>query len=95
MQDKPQPKRPGRNEPCPCGSGKKHKRCCLKPSVTPTYDERVQEELDLINTANSCDVPTSPLTPAKRRTLGRRMPIGTSVILAAALMAGSYSPSRK
>ena len=19
----------GRNEPCPCGSGKKHKRCCL------------------------------------------------------------------
>ncbi|WP_029198425.1 SEC-C metal-binding domain-containing protein [Paenibacillus alginolyticus] len=22
-------KRPGRNEPCPCGSGKKFKRCCL------------------------------------------------------------------
>lgn len=21
--------RPGRNEPCPCGSGKKFKRCCL------------------------------------------------------------------
>ncbi len=20
----------GRNEPCPCGSGKKHKKCCLK-----------------------------------------------------------------
>jgi uncharacterized protein YecA (UPF0149 family) len=20
----------GRNEPCPCGSGKKYKRCCLK-----------------------------------------------------------------
>lgn len=20
--------RPGRNEPCPCGSGLKHKRCC-------------------------------------------------------------------
>ena len=20
----------GRNDPCPCGSGKKHKRCCLK-----------------------------------------------------------------
>lgn len=20
--------RPGRNEPCPCGSGRKHKRCC-------------------------------------------------------------------
>jgi SEC-C motif-containing protein len=22
-------KKPGRNEPCPCGSGKKYKRCCL------------------------------------------------------------------
>lgn len=20
----------GRNEPCPCGSGKKHKKCCLR-----------------------------------------------------------------
>jgi len=24
---RPQPK-VGRNEPCPCGSGKKHKKCC-------------------------------------------------------------------
>lgn len=23
-------KRPGRNEPCPCGSGKKYKYCCGK-----------------------------------------------------------------
>ncbi|MBR6997252.1 MAG: SEC-C domain-containing protein [Prevotella sp.] len=22
------PKTPGRNEPCPCGSGKKYKNCC-------------------------------------------------------------------
>lgn len=22
--------RPGRNEPCPCGSGKKYKKCCLQ-----------------------------------------------------------------
>jgi uncharacterized protein YecA (UPF0149 family) len=21
-------RQPGRNEPCPCGSGKKYKRCC-------------------------------------------------------------------
>ena len=25
-----QTKKPGRNAPCPCGSGKKYKRCCLK-----------------------------------------------------------------
>ncbi len=24
----PKPKRVGRNDPCPCGSGKKHKKCC-------------------------------------------------------------------
>jgi preprotein translocase subunit SecA len=22
--------RVGRNDPCPCGSGKKHKRCCMR-----------------------------------------------------------------
>ncbi|NIW38338.1 MAG: hypothetical protein GWN32_18265, partial [Gemmatimonadetes bacterium] len=23
--------RPGRNDPCPCGSGRKHKLCCGRP----------------------------------------------------------------
>lgn len=23
----------GRNDPCPCGSGKKFKKCCIKKSV--------------------------------------------------------------
>ncbi|WP_369126992.1 SEC-C metal-binding domain-containing protein [Paracoccus liaowanqingii] len=23
-------KRPGRNDPCPCGSGRKYKQCCGK-----------------------------------------------------------------
>jgi preprotein translocase subunit SecA len=26
----PVPQRTGRNDPCPCGSGKKYKRCCGK-----------------------------------------------------------------
>ena len=25
---RPQQKKPGRNTPCPCGSGKKYKKCC-------------------------------------------------------------------
>ena len=25
----------GRNDPCPCGSGKKHKKCCMKLPETP------------------------------------------------------------
>jgi hypothetical protein len=24
---------PGRNDPCPCGSGKKYKKCCGSPAV--------------------------------------------------------------
>ncbi|EMF0406572.1 SEC-C domain-containing protein [Enterococcus durans] len=24
------PEKVGRNSPCPCGSGKKYKKCCLK-----------------------------------------------------------------
>ena len=28
----PTPARPGRNEPCPCGSGRKHKHCCGQAS---------------------------------------------------------------
>jgi len=28
----------GRNDPCPCGSGFKYKKCCLSSSMTPTRD---------------------------------------------------------
>src|SRR5918992_2836045 len=27
--------RVGRNDPCPCGSGKKFKRCCIGPPTSP------------------------------------------------------------
>ncbi|MFQ5644643.1 MAG: YecA family protein [Thiogranum sp.] len=27
--------KPGRNDPCPCGSGKKYKKCCLTKEVAP------------------------------------------------------------
>jgi SEC-C motif len=30
VDEPPQPKKIGRNEPCPCGSGKKYKKCCLQ-----------------------------------------------------------------
>lgn len=30
----------GRNDPCPCGSGKKHKKCCLE-SLTASPSERL------------------------------------------------------
>jgi len=30
---------PGRNDPCPCGSGKKYKHCCH--GETPWYENKV------------------------------------------------------
>jgi preprotein translocase subunit SecA len=30
----------GRNEPCPCGSGKKYKKCCGAASVRAALDEQ-------------------------------------------------------
>jgi uncharacterized protein YecA (UPF0149 family) len=31
-------KKIGRNEKCPCGSGKKHKKCCLSRSQAPAWE---------------------------------------------------------
>src|SRR5918992_3013529 len=33
-------KKPGRNDPCPCGSGKKYKQCCLKAEQTEAASDR-------------------------------------------------------
>jgi hypothetical protein len=38
---RPTPKT-GRNEPCPCGSGLKHKRCCLLKSTDSTAGQTLQ-----------------------------------------------------
>ena len=36
---------PGRNAPCPCGSGKKYKVCCLNASAT--QDRRFQRIMSI------------------------------------------------
>jgi hypothetical protein len=50
----------GRNDPCPCGSGKKYKRCCLprQPSTpsAPSYSWMALDGLHLMT-------PGGPLTP--------------------------------
>lgn len=33
----------GRNEPCPCGSGRKYKRCCWEESQFPEVRRRDEE----------------------------------------------------
>jgi tetratricopeptide (TPR) repeat protein len=38
--------KPGRNDPCPCGSGKKYKRCCgLEPVAAPPVDIVTSREI--------------------------------------------------
>jgi tetratricopeptide (TPR) repeat protein len=39
-------KKVGRNDPCPCGSGKKYKKCCgreVSPAPQPSFDRRLME----------------------------------------------------
>src|SRR3954447_3442405 len=35
----------GRNAPCPCGSGRKHKRCCLRHDADVALDAREAEHV--------------------------------------------------
>src|SRR5271166_3949038 len=40
--------RPGRNDPCPCGSGRKYKHCCadkVQPAVTATPTQSAMADL--------------------------------------------------
>ena len=39
-------KKIGRNEPCPCGSGKKYKKCCLNTSKSPIGGTFIYTDLD-------------------------------------------------
>lgn len=42
----------GRNEPCPCGSGKKHKKCCL--GTTDSAADRVASAVEPIEHEHVC-----------------------------------------
>ena len=38
----PNDKQPGRNDPCPCGSGQKYKHCCLNPQVQAMRQDHIR-----------------------------------------------------
>lgn len=58
----------GRNEPCPCGSGKKFKRCCLRKEAEEGARARELEDrevaLALLNDFVDRFVPTEELNEA-------------------------------
>jgi len=50
-------KKIGRNDACPCGSGKKYKKCCLSnpresPQTEPCYSDDIIPFIDLSNSIN-------------------------------------------
>ena len=45
----------GRNDPCPCGSGKKHKKCCSASGASPTASVQVVPALSAPQ-HHACDV---------------------------------------
>lgn len=37
----------GRNDPCPCGSGKKYKKCCLQKQIPPPSEEDIKQVIEV------------------------------------------------
>jgi tetratricopeptide (TPR) repeat protein len=58
--------KPGRNNPCPCGSGKKYKRCCLDKDVAAELEYeglaaaawRPLIDVDIVNSFDEFDIDT-------------------------------------
>jgi hypothetical protein len=58
-------KRVGRNEPCPCGSGKKYKQCCLEKDEAADREARAKA-LDAAST-EAREAPKAAPTPSRRQ----------------------------
>ena len=58
--------RPGRNEPCPCGSGRKYKQCCLEKDDALASTARAAAAVE--ETAPSAVVAAVPTRAPKHHT---------------------------
>jgi hypothetical protein len=59
---------PQRNSPCPCGSGKKYKKCCGQPGLAKHTFTQVDGNSSLINRIQSAVSPaTSSIASLKDR----------------------------
>jgi hypothetical protein len=62
MTDQPTGARPGRNEPCHCGSGRKYKHCCLEKDDAQAAAARAKAAAEAAtpSTEAASSVPTPP-----------------------------------
>lgn len=52
----------GRNDPCPCGSGKKYKKCCMKANQ-PKSSSQLLSNVKVIQSSSSMLNRISPMAP--------------------------------
>ena len=57
----PKAARPGRNEPCPCGSGRKYKQCCLEK-------DEAADRVAFAKALEEAPEPSAEAAPARTRT---------------------------
>ena len=67
---------PGRNDPCPCGSGKKYKRCCLNRDRTLA---RSHQGIDPQEPTQSYTLIVETATGGMARRIPDASPLGTEV----------------
>jgi hypothetical protein len=58
--------RPGRNDPCPCGSGRKYKQCCLEKDEAAIRDALAKAAA--LSPEPAPDVPAPRARPPKHKT---------------------------
>jgi hypothetical protein len=68
-----QSKRPGRNEPCHCGSGKKYKHCCLQKDEEAAWAAQAarEQEASAAQPAAPAEDQPSTRTPPPPRAAGQ------------------------
>ena len=60
-------KTPGRNDPCPCGSGRKYKQCCLAKDEAAAREARAKQAADAKPEAAPEAAPAAPAAGAATR----------------------------
>jgi hypothetical protein len=62
----PPKKAPGRNDPCPCGSGKKYKQCHLDKDEAAAREARAQAQAEAEKNAPAAEPPKDGDKPAMK-----------------------------
>jgi hypothetical protein len=77
--------KPGRNDPCPCGSGKKYKQCCLERAAASVVDQiplpalNGRTPLEAIKDADGREMVEALITQFERDASAMQVPVSSEV----------------